>query len=574
MIRFKIKLLFLGALLQFSCGKKEKEQSTTIETERPNIIWLVAEDVSPRFSAYGDSLAYTPNLNKIFEKSIIFENAFTTAGVCAPSRSSIISGMYPTSIGTQHMRQKPSVIPMPGFPKYNAVPPPNVKAFPELLRAAGYWTASYKKLDYQFGEPFTIWDEVTEKPSWRHRTESQQKDPFFIYYTFEITHEINIWPDSTKNRFIEEFNLDRKRMAADVAERPYYDTLHKVTPDLVEVPPFLPDTEISRDHIARLYNNISRMDHQIGEIMKQLKEDGLLDNTIIFFMSDHGDCLPRSKRWIYDSGIKSPLTIYIPEKYLPEGVEQPARIEDLISYIDLAPTVLNMAGAEVPEWIQGKEIFNELYSTPREYIYAGRDRMDNRYDTRRAVRDNQYKYIYNYNPEQIYSQQITFLNQMPLMHQIWEMEKAGKLNRDQSYWLDKPKPKEELFDIQKDPFELNNLAEDEAYKPVLERMRTALKDWQNEYGDWEDTPETEQAEKMWPGGKQPLTANPVIKKDGDKIEISCPTEGASIAYKFNENENWKIYTAPVSVEDKKQIFVKSVRYGYKASDTITQVLEN
>lgn len=548
----------------------EEGATTTKKLPPPNIIWLVAEDLSPRLAPYGDSLAHTPHINRIAHQGIVFENVFAVSGVCAPSRSAMITGMYPTSIGTQHMRQKPSVIPMPGFPHYNAVPPPEVKAFPELLRAAGYWTASYRKLDYQFGEPFTIWDTVSDYPSWRNREASERNLPFFIYYTFEITHEINIWPDSTKERFFEEFNIKEATLAPDVAERPAFDETYAVNPQAVTVPPYLPDTELSRDHIARLYDNVSRMDVQIGRILDDLEADGLLDNTIIFFMSDHGDCLPRAKRWIYDSGIKSPLMVHIPEQYLPENIEQPSRDAHLYSFVDLAPTVLNLAGVDIPDWIQGRAIFSTLQDQPRQYVYAGRDRMDNRYDIRRAVRDDHYKYIRNYKPEVAYSQPITFLNQMPLMQEIFQLEQQDKLNEEQSYWLYHPKnTQEELYDITQDPYELNNLATDTTtYGPVLQRMRDQLAQWQQTYGDLYELEETKQAERMWPGGVQPITEAPAITKEDDRIRLHSATPGASIAYQLGGDSRWRIYTQPFTVDQEASVRAKAVRYGYQASEAV------
>ncbi len=561
--------VFTLAVLACNSKKKEIRENTVLVENRPNIIWLVAEDLSPRFAAYGDSLAHTPNIDQLASNGIVYENAFTVSGVCAPSRSSMITGMYPTSIGTQHMRQKSGVIDIPGFPKYNAVPPPEVKAFPEILRKNGYWTASYKKLDYQFGEPFTIWDEVSAYPSWRNRPEADKERPFFIYYTFEITHEINIWPDSTKNRFFDEFNIKRPNLAPDVRKRPAFDEENSVAPEAVVVPPFLPDTRTSRSHIARLYDNVSRMDVQIGEVLKDLEEDGLLENTIVMFMSDHGDCLPRSKRWIYDSGIKVPLIIHYPEKYLPKNREQPSRDKNLYSFVDLAPTVLELAGVEVPQWVQGKSMVTELAQNPRDYVYAARDRMDNRYDIRRAIRDKDYKYIKNFTPEVPYSQEITFLNQMPLMTEIKRMDKLGTLNRNQSYWLKRPKPSEELYNLNDDPFELNNLASSPSYSEMLERMKNALEYWQNTYGDLKDVPEMEQAELMWPGGEQPKTKEGKLIFKNDSILLECETEGATIAYRTNDTERWLIYDEPLSREKIYKIEIKTVRYGYEESEPIS-----
>ncbi|PKA99627.1 arylsulfatase A-like enzyme [Flavobacteriaceae bacterium MAR_2009_75] len=574
-----IRVLVFPCVLLLCCGacnmQKQSAGGDKIEQgkQRPNIIWLVAEDLGPRFTAYGDSLAYTPNIDSLAEKGIVYENAFTVSGVCAPSRSSMITGMYPTSIGTQHMRQKAGVINISGFPKYNAVPPAEVKAFPELLRKNGYWTSSYRKLDYQFGQPFTIWDEVSDNPSWRNRNDKDKERPFFIYYTFEITHEINIWPDSTKTRFFDEFKVKRTALAPDVLKRPPYDESHKVDKSRVEVPPFLPDTSISREHIARLYDNISRMDVQIGNILKDLREDGLLENTIIMFMSDHGDCLPRSKRWIYDSGIKVPLIVHYPEKYLPKNFEQPSRDKNLYSFVDLPPTVLELAKVEIPEWIQGKSMVSELTEQPRNYIYAARDRMDNRYDIRRAVRDKNFKYIKNYKPEVAYSQEITFLNQMPLMAEIKELQKDNKLNQNQSYWLEGPKPDEELYNLKEDPFELNNLALNKNYQSDMSRLEKALENWQNTYGDLKDVPELEQAEKMWPNGIQPKTNKPRIKVESDSIFLKCGTEGSTIAYRIQDNGRWIIYENPIPKSDIQKIEVKSIRYGYEESEVTVSTFE-
>ncbi len=556
----------LWLLLLTGCGANDPAASTEnpAPAPPPNILWLVAEDISPRFAAYGDSLAHTPNIDALARNGIVFDNVFTTSGVCAPSRASIISGMYSTSIGTQHMRQRPSVIPMPGPPQYNAVPPAAVKAFPELLREAGYWTASYRKLDYQFGDPFTVWDTVNDYPSWRQRDARDRDRPWFVYNTFEITHEINIWPDSTKQRFFEEFIPDTSVLAPDVLQRPPFDERYTVDPAAVRVPPYLPDLPVTREHIARLYDNASRMDRQIDKIMKELEEDDLLDNTIIFFLSDHGDCLPRAKRWIYDSGLRIPLIVHLPERYRRAGFDQPGRSDRLVSGVDLGPTVLDLAGVPIPDWMQGRSLFDD---PPRKYVFAGRDRIDNRYDTRRAVGDGRFKYLKNYFPEVPYSQKTTFLHQMPLMATIVEMNQAGELPPVQSYWLDGTKPAEELYDTRTDPHELNNLAADPDYRADLVRLRQALTDWQAEVGDYGTMAETEQAEAMWPGGEQPVTADPEIRVADGRAELSSATEGASIAYRLAGDKRWQPYTAPFAVGEGAALEAKAIRYGWRESGT-------
>ncbi|WP_445733526.1 sulfatase family protein [Mariniflexile sp.] len=562
---------FCSFLLCLSCGKDKHNPQEPEKLPPPNIIWFVAEDISPRFACFGDTLALTPAIDAIANKGIVYQNAFTVAGVCAPSRSSMITGCYPSSIGTQHMRQAKGVLPMPGVPSYNAVPPPEIKAFPELLRENGYWTATYRKLDYQFGNPFTIWDTISDTPSWRMRSKEDKKRPFFIYHTYEITHEINIWPDSTKTNFFKENHIDLATLAPDVLQRPPLDSLgRKIKLSDITLPPYYPDTDLARDHIQRLYYNAMRMDQQIAKVLADLKEDGLEDNTILFFMSDHGDCLPRGKRWLYDSGIKSPLIIYMPPKYLPKGFKQPGNDSNLYSYIDLPPTVLEMAGVKIPDWMQGKSILTELHKKPREYIYAARDRMDNRYDVRRAIRSKNYKYIKNFEPEKPYQQQITFLERMPLMHQILEMKKQGKLNAVQSAWLADSKPEDELYDIIKDPYEIHNLAKDTSLATVKNKMEKDLMAWMDAIHDMYKIDEKDQAEKAWPEGIQPKTNPVTFKREDKKLILNCDTPGASIAYREKGAKRWEIYTHPIETQNKNiPVEAKAVRYGYEASEQTT-----
>ncbi len=536
------------------------------ETEKPpNIIWFVAEDLSPRFSFYGDTLALTPALDQLAGKGMVFQNAFTVSGVCAPSRSSMITGCYPSSIGTQHMRQSKSVIPMPGVPNYNAVPPPDIKAFPEILRSHGYWTASYSKMDYQLGAPFTVWDTISQRPHWRQRKHKDKNRPFFIYNTFEITHEINIWPDSTKQQFFKEKNIDPRKLAKDVQVRPPLDSMGRtIGLEDVQVPPYLPDNFITRSHLVRHYYNIMRMDQQIAKILADLKADGLEEDTILFFMSDHGDCLPRGKRWLYDSGTRSPLVVYIPPKYLPKGFKQPGRDSNLYSFVDLPPTVLELAGIEIPQWIQGKSIVSELLENPREYVYGSRDRMDNRYDTRRSVRSSDYLYIKNFSPEKPYQQQIEFLETMPLMKNILELKKQNKLNAVQAAWLDEAKPAEELYYLKEDPHEIHNLSDDPNYDNVRKELEGELLKWMTEINDLYALDEKEQAERAWPGGRQPLTEAVRFDLRDNHLVLSSETKGASIAYRSYPDQRWEIYSEPIIYEGKK-IEAKAVRYGYQES---------
>lgn len=308
------------------------------------------------------------------------------------------------------------------------------------------------------------------------------------------------------------------------------------------------------------------MDRQIEGSMADLEEDGLLESTIIFFLSDHGDCLPRAKRWIYDSGIQIPLIIHVPEAYRRKGMNAGGSHDDrLVSGVDLAPTVLDLAGIDIPDWMQGQSLFGH---DERTYVFAGRDRIDNRYDTRRAVRDKRYKYIKNFLPRVPYSQYTTFLHQMPLMAEITRLNQAGVLTPLQSYWLDDPKPPEEFYDTAADPYEIDNLAADPVYAGELERFRTALTEWQTRYGDYGTMDEVDQAEAMWPGGAQPLTQVPIVTVSDEMITLYSPTPGASIAYRTTATGRWEPYTTPFTVPTPDNLLVRAVRYGYKESEEV------
>ena len=558
----KIAGIIIILFTVFSC--QEKEETTDISS-LPNILWIMAEDLSPHLGCYGDSLVYSPNIDKIASEGVVFTKAFTCAGVCAPSRAGIITGMYSTTIGTQHMRQAGGVIALDGFPKYNAAPEPQIKAFPEYLRAAGYYTCNNRKTDYQFGEPFTIWDDCSKSAHWRNRPKNK---PFFACFTFESSQEINVWPDEVKEKFYVDKNINPHNLVYDVVNRPPLPEKGLVKPEEVTLPPYLPNTNPVREDFARLLTNVSRMDQQVGNLIHQLKEDGLIDNTIIFFMADHGNCFPRAKRWVYDSGTLTPLIIKNPFS------GEKGYNSSLVSFTDLAPTALKMAGVEPPRHMQGKDIFGELKENPHDFVFMSRDRMDNRYDMIRAVRSSNYRYIKNYNPETNYTQPIEFMYVMPAMQSILEEDKKGNLTEIQNYWLFNPKPEEEFYDLENDPHEINNLINEPKFAAEIEKHKKALVDFQEKYGDWGFMDEYEQAEKMWPGLIQPITEKPeiVLDKKSGKFKINCTTKGASIGFKIMDvwkECDWQLYTKPINVKMPCLIIAKAVRYGWKESEEVT-----
>jgi len=521
---------------------QETDEGSTDLGFRPNIVWVVAEDMSPYLEYYGDSTIHTPNLHRIASEGIIYTNVYSTAGVCAPSRSSIATGMYQTSIGTHHMRTTGSTTYLPeGIVPYSAVVPPEVKMHSEYLRRAGYYCTNNSKEDYQFKAPATAWDESSNEAHWRKRPEGK---PFFSIFNFGVCHESGMWRN---------------------ADHPL-----RVDPDSVPVWPYYPDTPLVREEIARMYSNILEMDEQVGEILDQLEADSLMDSTIIVFYADHGGPLPRQKREIYDTGLKVPMFIRYPDKRMASAYE-----DELVSFADFAPTLLSMAGIEPPEHMQGRAFAGQYEDpNPRQYIYAARDRLDSEYDMVRGVRDERFKYFKNYQPEKPYFMEIRYREQMRLMRALHEYDSLGQFNEQQALWFQESKPDEELYDLENDPYELNNLAENPEYQDKLQELRQKLVEWQEKYGDKGFIPETEMLRQMWPNLEQPVTERPVIANAGETIQISCPTEGSSIAYQVRNAEGqdlypgWQVYTQPLEIAANHTLIAMGERIGYEPSEEV------
>lgn len=527
------------------------------ESNRPNIVWISNEDMSPHIGAYGDKLARTPVLDRLARESIRYTHAFTTAPVCAPSRAAIITGMYQTTIGAQHMRTTEDRVPeLPG--PYLAVPPFYVKAFPEYLRAAGYFTSNRAKTDYQFGEPFTIWDDLGPAAHWRNRSDKSQ--PFFSVFNLNVTHESQIFPSSPARK--------GKALITDL--------------ERVIVPPYYPDTPLIRQELARMYDNIADMDTQVGEILKQLDADGLADNTIVFYWSDHGDGVPRAKRSLYDSGLRVPLMIRWPK--MSPAIAGSAN-DQLVSFIDLAPTVLALAGVEVPAHVQGRVLVGPKAAPAPAFVFAARDRMDIEYDMMRSARDGRFLYIRNFAPEQPYAGHIIYRNQSAIMQEWLRLQAERALTGPAALWMRTSRPAEELYDTLADPYQIRNLsaAADRAHQETLERMRKAVTDWMTRTNDQGLVNEPEMIQRMWPGGVQPETAQPYIvsRRELDapsrhpsipfsapmEVVIYVPTQGASIGYTTEEGPaaKWRLYTGPIRVDAPMTLRAKAIRYGYKES---------
>jgi arylsulfatase A-like enzyme len=533
---------------------------------RPNILLLVAEDMSPRVGAFGDRVARTPNLDRLAVQGVRYSHTFTTAGVCAPSRASLLTGMHAISVGGQHMRTSSR----PGG-GYLAVPPPRVKAFPELLRRAGYYTFTDSKLDYQFSGigagsgPSTVWDAEGEDLPWRSKEGVPR--PFFGLINFQVTHETGVftplgggWPRSLMHFAVQ---LGRAWLMG------IPDPEHPVRSADVEVPPYWPDTEVVRSDLARHYNNVFQMDMEVGGILEELEANGLAESTIVVWTTDHGDGLPRAKRELYDSGLKVPMIIRWPERFRPAGVAPGSVDEALISFVDLAPTILAWASEEPPAHMHGMN-FSAPDAKPRTYVYASRDRIDDFEDRERAIRDREYKYIRSWYPDKPTGHRLAFRDNLEMMKEMWALLDAGKLNSDQRRWFE-PTGRERLYHLPTDPFELRNLADDPSHAEALTRMRRAYEAFSERVADWSEEKETAMVERMWPGGKQPRTAAPAIEWSSDLIRLRSTTPGASIAYWVDEGAE-RIYTAPFEADSSSRITARAVRYGYRESEEISKIL--
>ena len=408
---------------------------TAEDSLRPNVLWITSEDNGPHLGCYGDDYATTPNLDALAARGMIYRTCWSNAPVCAPARTTIISGMYPTSLGAEHMRSMTQL-------------PDAFKMYPVYLREAGYYCTNNSKEDYNVKPTGEVWDDSSGKAHWKKRADGQ---PFFAIFNHTISHESKL------------------------RTRP-----HKAVHDAakVRVPAYHPDTPEVRQDWAQYYDRITEMDALAGENLQEIAAAGLADDTIVFYYGDHGSGMPRSKRWPYNSGLQVPLIVYIPEKFKdlrPDDYVAGGSTDRLVSFVDLAPTLLSLCGIEPPAHMQGFAFAGKFTAPQQDYVYGYRGRMDERYDMVRSVGDGRYVYIRNYMPHKIYGQYIDYMFQTPTTR-IWkEMFDAGKLNEAQSrFW--KTKPAEELYDLKSDPDEVNNLANSLQHQEILQRMRKAQQD--------------------------------------------------------------------------------------------------
>ncbi len=442
------------------CMRISRSLPTRMTTGKPNILWITCEDTSPYLGCYGDTYAITPNIDKLASESVMYTRAFATAPVCSPSRSCLITGVYATSLGTQHLRSEVKL-------------PDKVKCFPEYLRAEGYYCTNNYKKDYNFID-VNVWDESSHEAHWRNRQEGQ---PFFSVFNFVSTHQGQI--NGSDEQFFETYS-------SKLSPQERHD------PAKISLPPYYPDTPFVRKIWARYYDLITFMDKQVGDILSQLEADGLADNTIVFFFADHGLGIPRFKRTLYDSGLHVPLLVRFPEHHRNLSPLGPGEKTDgLVSFVDFAPTVLNLAGLPIPSYMQGYAFLGRKANPPRQYIFGASSRVDEAYECSRCVRDKRYKYIRNFMPHLPYIQPSEYPDRAEIMQELRRAVAQEALTKAQKQLWESTKPVEELYDTVADPHEIDNLVDSPEHQRVLETLRTVLRQWMLQTHDTGLLPEAE-----------------------------------------------------------------------------------
>jgi N-sulfoglucosamine sulfohydrolase len=429
--------------------------------ERPNIVWISAEDLSAAtLGCYGGT-ARTPRLDRLAADGLRFDAAFAAAPVCAPSRSAIITGVMPTTLGSLPMRCE-------------ATPPPHVIGFPQLLRDAGYWCTNNSKTDYNFSASFEAgWHQSNATAHWRKRPAADQ--PFFAVFNLMVTHESGLFgerPEQIGRSLPPEARRD---------------------PDDIRVPAYYPDTPAIRRSLAQRLELAAALDIAAGKILDELQADGLADDTIVFFWSDHGEGVPHGKRSLTEHGLRVPLIVHVPEKWrglalLPGGVSAVGTTSSLVSLLDLGPTVLDCAGVHRPAWMEGRPFLGP-HAASRDLVVAVRDRMDEKPGFGRSVRDARFRYVRTFFPWLDGDDLPEYATGVPITNELRAVRAAGTLPPGASWFARTSRPAEELYDVAADPDELHDLAGNPAHRADLERLRNAVRTWMRESFDTGILPE-------------------------------------------------------------------------------------
>lgn len=461
--------------------------------DRPNILWVSSEDNGPALGCYGDPDAKTPHLDALAKRAVIYRNCWSNAPVCAPARTTIITGMFAPSTGSEHMR---SEVPLPA----------GMQMFPQYLRQAGYYCSNNVKEDYNLTKPGKVWDESSNKAHWRNRAPGQ---PFFSVFNFTTTHE------------------------SQVRKRPHQ-FVH--SPGNVRVPRFHPDLPEVREAWAQYHDQMTEMDTQVGKVLAELEKDGLSNDTIVVYFGDHGPGLPRCKRSPCNSGLQVPLIVHIPDKFhslRPEGYAAGATLDRPVSFVDLAPTILSLVGLEAPAHMQGRAFAGLHTKEPREFQFGYRARMDERLDLTRSVRWKNWVYVRNFMPHKTAGQFQTYMYETPMMQAWKKANDEGQLAPEHARFF-QPDAPEELYDLDTDPAEVRNRAVDATCRAELQKLRRALHNWQLEIGDVDILPEAEMHRRL--AEKSPYE----LGHDPQRLRLDQVLDTAELA-SDTTNPSWNLF---------------------------------
>lgn len=441
LVRRLLAISFAGftvVLMAFS-GTDGYTEERVANLPPPNILWLTSEDNGPELGCYGDTYADTPHIDELAAQSLRYRMCWSNAPVCAAARTTIISGMYATSLGGENMRSSVAL-------------PTGMKLLPQVMRDAGYYCTNNSKTDYNFSQPDSAagWNASGAKAHWKNRPDKSA--PFFSVFNFTITHESQI--------------RDQPRtLVHDPARAP--------------VPAYHPDTPEVRRDWAQYYDRLTEMDAKVGHALDELEKAGLADSTIVFYYGDHGSGMPRSKRWPFNSGLQVPLVVHVPDAYrdlAPVEYAPGDMTNRLVSFVDLAPTVISLSATKPPANMQGVPFMRTLDESPKQFLFGFRGRMDERIEMVRSCTDGRFVYLRHFYPDRPYLKHVAYMFETPTT-QIWkDMFDAGQLNEAQAqFW--RKKPVENLFDLQSDPDEVNNLAASPAHQEKLAELRDATRQW-------------------------------------------------------------------------------------------------
>ena len=499
--------------------------------EPPNFLWLVCEDQSLFFSMYGDSSANTPNINQLAKDGLVYQNCYTPSPVCAPSRSSLITGMYPTTLGTQHMRaykksvENNTINSHNSLPYYSAKPQKPIRFFTEDLRANEYYCTNNSKEDYNMITSPLAWDESSTEAHWRNREDGQ---PFCSVFNFNVTHESSIWKNKT--------------------------TYSKEELENVLIPNFFPDDDGIKSDLLTNYKNIEKLDEKIGVIIDQLKADSLYENTIIFFFSDHGGPFPRYKRSIYETGLRVPMIA----KWIDDTYR--GNTNQLVSFVDFAPTILDAANIEREFPFEGVSFFKK---DQRQYVYAATDRFDGSKDKRRSIRGSNFKLIYNGDTTTSVYKPVSYRQKMKTMQVLDSLQYKQELNTYFSNWFSNHKDRFELYEVSEDYFEANNLINNPKYERIYNTLHYHLFTWMEE-SDFGNMSESAMLDSMF------TSSMTITKLNMPKLimnDVGCLIESnnlyTSVGWR-NKNETiWNIYKTNELIHPKDDFEVLLFRPGYE-----------